>query len=224
MKKIFFLCVILIAVQRVNAQSSDTSGQERFIIGFKAGLNHSYIIVDPQREYIYEIARKENPFPIGFTAGIYTENEFTQNLSLVAELSFKSVKMEIQGYLNNNGIQINRFSFNYINLSILPKLQLSGRFFPYILAGLDFGYLIKARYTWNDIIYHDNGSRNNKNELPSITTSICMGLGKEFNVSGTNFLIEGRFLTALSKYKTFFFENNWRKNEFQLLIGVPVNI
>jgi len=199
----------------------DSVRTSEFSVGLKVGVNHSTIIINQERNYLFERAQSQNSFLLGFTANIFVVKKFSNYISLLTELSYKRINSEIKGSTDSEGIKTNKLFFDYISFSVLPKFEFSDSFFPYLLAGLDFGYLIQAKYKWYDEIYYDGGVRKIKNELPSITTSLCLGLGKEFAVYNFNFIAEVRFLLGLTEYKVKYFEK-FKQNEFNLLLGMPI--
>ena len=221
MRRILFLCIVILTIPKIIAHEIDSVKTSIFSVGFKVGANHSVIIINQERDYLFERAQNQNSFLLGFSANAFVETKLSNYISLLTELSYKRINSEIKGSTDSEGIKTNKFFLDYIGFSVLPKFELSNSFFPYLLAGLDFGYLIQAEYKWYDEIYYEGGVKKIKNELPSITTSLCLGLGKKFAVYNLNFIAEVRFLFGLTNYEVESFEK-FKQNEFYFLIGMPI--
>ena len=221
-KGIWLLFLILSIIPTYSILCQDSTKGKRFLIGFELGVNNSSIIIQ-DREYLFEGIDEENTFPLGFDFNFFIETKLLENLSLINEISYKHTNPEIKGSTTSEGIQTNKFLFDYIGISFLPKYKiLSNSFLPYLIIGCNLDYLVSANYEWYDEIYAENkGSRCIKDELSPIMTSICFGLGKQFTINDLLIFAEFRYLLGITEYKLESFEK-WRQNEIQFLVGFQI--
>ena len=219
---IWLLFLIMSIIPGYSFLCQDSAKAKRIQIGLEIGVNHSSIMIQ-DGEYLFEGINEENTFPLGFNFNFFIETKLLENLSLINEISYKHANPEIKGSTTSEGIRTNKFLFDYIGISFLPKYEiLSNSSIPYLIMGCNLDYLVSADYEWYDEIYTENkGARCIKDELPTIMTSICFGLGKQFTISDLLIFAEFRYLLGITEYKLESFEK-WRQNELQFLVGLQI--
>jgi hypothetical protein len=213
-KKIIFIILSLTTF----IYSTSSYSFSNFSLGFKAGFNFSKFnmyneSINPLGNY------PKYSYPASYEIGIHFETKFSNSISFINEVSFVRIISEITIYTGYEGILNQKYYGDYIHFPFLLKFQTDCFLSPYFLIGPDFGYLLKARYKFFDRIYKDSGIDKITNKLPSINTSINLGVGRKFKLSKISLLSEIRCLFGLTKY-----ENKdigiWKNNSLQLIFGI----
>ncbi len=203
--------------------------QEKFSYGFKGGinlfrlsyLNGPHISSDKNNSPIFT-------YSVGLSMGIFIENKFTKDFSLVNELFFQKdgTKLKISTWYEGKVEQ--ELTMQFINLSFLPKYQTTWLINTYFYLGPSFGYLIKANYKYYDRIYLDKGDVKITKDLPTINTSIEFGVGEKMDLSETTTVnIELRAQQGITKFNhmnnNYISIGNWRNFSLLFLVGLKFN-
>ena len=162
----------------------------------------------------------EYSYAPGFYITFSSEMNTTNNTSILCELSFLQTISKVTLFSTTGGIIENRLLSNYLKLPILFKYQTNWFISPYLLSGIEFGYLLDAEYKKSDLFYKYSREKNLSDDLSTLNLSVIIGVGKKMIFLNQSFLIEIRAALGLTKYTTSddSFVGSWRNNN--LLIGL----
>ena len=136
MKKIILAIVaITLLINYVKAQENVTDFRERFLFGFKAGLNYSNVYDTEGEEF-----RADPKF--GFAGGIFVAIPIGMYLGVHPEILLSQKGFKATGVLLGNTYEFTRTS-NYIDVPILFALKPSE--FLTIVAGPQYSYLFNQK-------------------------------------------------------------------------------
>jgi hypothetical protein len=215
MKKIVFFVVLISIII-----SSKCYSQEAFHYGIKGGIGfYKFVPLETEEEIG---GYPKNTYHLSLAASLFIENKLTDRLSIVSELSYKYCKTERTVYTSIEGILNQKIIMKYLNIPILVKYEIPLLWSTYIYGGPSFNYLLKASCDYYDRRFEYGGNLDLKNELPKLSISAELGIGKEFSISQIIFLAEIRTVLNVTKYKyeTINYKiNNWRNLGLELLIG-----
>ncbi len=159
--------VILIGIVLGLAFGSGAYAQLGFRTGLKIGTNWSTVSDDSLTDIGWRNA---------LTGGICLEFNFPWKLAIEAAAIYSP-----RGAVSSNRGELN---LNYISVPVvLKKKFLPALIHPYILAGLEWNFLISAEEDGSDI----------KDELKAQYFCLQGGLGLEVTVLGKGAFIEGRY-------------------------------
>jgi hypothetical protein len=194
MKKVRFLffAVFVLAATQIQAQG--------FHLGIKAGTNISQI---SGRSF-------NDGFQWGFSAGAFTEINFTSSWGIQPELLFSQTKTQTASNFNDiylDGINSQSVSLNYMSIPVL----LSWKPIPLlsIQVGPQFGILLNTS---------ENITTNGVNAFKSGDFSIVGGA--QFNLGG--FKAGARYVSGLTDISNVTSADTWKNQNFQLYIGFRI--
>ncbi len=192
-KKLSRMVILLCIVVTPAWAQYESSG-----LGFKGGLNFANIAIDPEPDDGFETYLR-------FGGGLSMMFSVNPNLAfdLDALYMMKGAKRE---YRSGNDLEDNTITYktelDYITLSpMLRIIPMPGGGGPYILAGAEFGYLVRAKAK------SDAGSTENSNEtdikddLKDIDIGINLGGGMQFPLGdeGKSFFVEAHYVHGLQE-------------------------
>jgi len=95
---------------------------------------------------------------------------------------------------------------------------------PYIVGGMNIGFLLKSKKKYFDLIYGTKGDRNITDEMNRIDASLDFGFGMPIVIRDISFSVEVRYLIGLMKNKSNYplFET-WKSHSIQLIMGLRLN-
>ncbi len=194
MKKVSML---VFAVLVLSASYTQAQG---FHLGIKGGTNLSEI---NSRSF-------NNGFQWGFSAGAFTELNFTSKWGLQPELLFSQTNTQTANNFNDiylNGINSQNVSLNYMNIPVL----LSWKPIPLlsIQLGPQFGILMNTSETITT-----NGS----NAFKSGDFSVVGGA--QVNLGG--FIAGARYVSGVTDINNVTSADTWKNENFQLYIGLRI--
>ncbi|HCL84023.1 MAG TPA: PorT family protein [Chitinophagaceae bacterium] len=194
MKKVSMLvfAVLVLSASHTRAQG--------FHLGIKGGTNLSEI---NSRSF-------NNGFQWGFSAGAFTELNFTSKWGLQPELLFSQTNTQTANNFNDiylNGINSQNVSLNYMNIPVL----LSWKPIPLlsIQLGPQFGILMNTSETITT-----NGS----NAFKSGDFSVVGGA--QVNLGG--FIAGARYVSGVTDINNVTSADTWKNESFQLYIGLRI--
>jgi hypothetical protein len=193
--KIFFYMVLVTVIFPPISIS-----QDRFSFGLKGGIGlWRFVSLQESPNITLPIVYSH---PIGFSLGLYIENKLSDHFSLVNELLYQNSVAKVTIYTGYEGILDQEVSSQYFIVPVLLKYEASWLWNTHLLLGPSLGYLIKANYNFHDQIYFDDeGNEEITKYLPTISTAIEFGFGKEIDISNSDFNFELRGQWGLTKFR-----------------------
>jgi hypothetical protein len=220
--KSFFYYLILIFI----GFSSYCFSQEKFSYGVKGGIGLWRFM---SLETIPEVGEYPHySYPIGFSTGLFFENELTKNFSLVNELLYQNSSEKVTIYTGVEGVLDQKVTTQSVSLSILLKYKTPWLWQTYIVLGPSFAYLIKANYNFVDEIYAIHGDVDITNNFPVLNTSIEFGLGKKLQISNLDLMVEIRGQLGITKFQhhhgalDYYDIGKWRNSGLIFFIGLQL--
>lgn len=195
--------------------------------GLKSGIGFSKATsIDKVHTYSQDNNYPQYTYPPGFYASIFGEMHISNNYSIIAEFLYLDMRSQIKLTTNvedNGGITELKYHGIYLCLPIQFKYQTQLIFSPYILTGLNIGYLIKIQYELHDnLAYIKTRTFEITSLLPSFNYSVICGIGNEFKMFNQSFHWEVKFLLGLTKYNPTkdVYLKSWRNNELIFGLGI----
>ncbi len=205
------LITLLLLIFTVTSSHSS----ERFSYGIKAGLNFSRFIIDKPI-----FGNPEYPYLVGLHTGIFFDLKLSQTFSISSEISYLKLRSKISG-TDPGGERNNlRLLGDFFTFPLQLKFFLSPSI-PYIVTGLDLEYVVNARLEWyDDINLGAKSEENLEKNLPLITRSFILGVGKKLKLYNYAITGELRFLLGLTEYYSEIYRGSWKNSELQILFGI----
>lgn len=116
-----------------------------------------------------------------------------------------------------------------LSFPVLLKGRFLPRFFPYVLAGMDFSFILShERTTWllpeASVIYEEIGRDNLENATRRLDISPVLGIGFEVPLSRGLVFLEGRYQPGLTNIQDFWGDSQYKARTRTLLILVGYKI
>lgn len=164
-------------------------------------------------------------YPLGYSVGLFIENKFFYSFSMVNELNFQNSIFQQKVYTGYEGIVDQKIKFQYLTISALFKYQTLFLADTYFYMGPTLSYLIISEYNFNDRIYLESGEVNIKKDLPSLFTTLELGIGEKFNICNSSILLEIKAQLELTrfKYKKRVAIGKWNNRGLMFLLGYQIN-
>jgi len=156
-------------------------------------------------------------YPAGLVAGLFWENRINKNLSLINELSYLHISSNLTVYTTSEEIVEQEYHGQYLRFPLLLKYQIMWFINPYFSSGINFGYLLNAKYESSAIREDFEITQ----KLPSTDISIDIGSGVQFKLPGIYILTEVRCLVGLSQNQ-YSRLGKWRNCTIQFILGMQL--
>lgn len=168
-------------------------------------------------------------YPIGFSLGLFSDYKLSNEFSLVNEIIYQNSIAKITIYSGVEDIVDKKVTSQFINLPVLLKYDANWLGDTYFLLGPSFAYLVKANYYY--FIDISSGFEENidiTNNLPNISASIELSIGKNLKITDIDFLMELRAQLGITKFHyedrsvQYDIRRGWRNLGLSLFIGLQL--
>jgi len=234
MKKLFTLFLVLLTINRVEAQSGRNTGNNNLQFGCKAGTvytsitNLAKVLVS---ESYYTGYTFENSDVWGFTGGVYINYKFEESISaLYSEISYSQLGNKLH-YSDIDNLNYDFIvKYDYLNLELWYKVYLYGG------LHLGIGPRIGFNLTPGDLFYTSNGEdlfgpdiriQQQMRDVLKGRTNFCLGVSAGYEFSN-GLSIDARFYFGISdvmetEVNNFhFIENNNASRVIQITLGYAI--
>lgn len=217
-----FLYFVTFSIININTIPCYSSGGH--FPAIKAGINLNKFYSPKGDATIKTHTYPEYGYPMGYMAGLSWEKRLTKHMFFMHEMFYEKDVLEVTVYTGVEGILNQKIINHYIRIPCLLKYQMDWFINPYIVGGMNIGFLLKSKYKYFDFIYRHKGERNITDEMNRIDASLDFGFGMPIEIRDISFSVEVRYLIGLMKNKSNYplFET-WKSHSIQLIIGLRLN-
>lgn len=214
--KSFISIIFILVICSIKSFCSD-----KFTYGFKTGIGF-WKLTNLTATHISYIGKYPLfPYSTGFSIGPFMENRLAKNIFLVNELLYQYSRVNVTRYTGIEGILEQNFETHCINVPILIKYQTNFLWQTSISLGPSFSYSIRSNYFSYDEIYGDTRSADITDYMPTIFSSIELGLGEKYEMTNHNILTELRVQIGLTKFK-YAEIGNWQNIGLVFIVGLQI--
>jgi hypothetical protein len=171
-KSVLMIAVATLMVGNISAQNGNSDSREKLSVGFKVGANYSNVYDSEGEEF-------DADSKFGLATGVFVAIPIGKYLGVQPEILFSQ-----KGYKGSGSVLGSEYSFtrstNFIDVPLLLAFKPTSTIT--ILAGPQYSYLIKEKYTFNsDLVDID---QENEYDNDNIRKNIlCFIGGVDFNLN-----------------------------------------